>query len=92
VARTGDCGSPDVGSTPIHRTILLLRRGWQAIRSGVIGSANCRKVFTGGSVSGKPPVFEAGFGRSTRSPPANWLLAQSGSALRSERRGFRFDP
>jgi hypothetical protein len=47
VARTGDCGSPDVGSTPIHRTILLLRRGWQAIRSGVIGSANCRKVSQG---------------------------------------------
>ena len=48
--------------------------------------------FTGGSVSGKPPVFEAGFGRSSRPPPANWPLAQSGSALRSERRGFRFDP
>lgn len=47
MARTGDCGSPDVGSTPMHRTILLLRRGWQAIRSGVIGSANCREVLQG---------------------------------------------
>src|ERR1017187_4610430 len=29
--RTADCGSADTGSTPVHRTILLLRRGWQAI-------------------------------------------------------------
>ena len=28
----------------------------------------------GGSVSGKPPVFEAGFGRSIRSPPATGRL------------------
>src|ERR1017187_9218947 len=47
VARTGDCGSPDVGSTPIPRTILLLRRGWHTNRRGVSGSANCGKVSQG---------------------------------------------
>lgn len=47
VARTGDCGSPDVGSTPIHRTNLASAAGMASNRSGVIGSANCRKVLQG---------------------------------------------
>ena len=43
MARTGDCGSPDVGSTPIHRTNLSHRAtGEGKHKSGVVLSANCR--------------------------------------------------
>ena len=39
--------------------------------------------YEGGSVSGKPPVFEAGFGRSIRSPPATgrWRNGRRGVPL-----------
>ena len=45
----------------------------------------------GGSVSGKPPVFEAGFGRSIRSPPATgrWRNLAARRALNAEVPGSR---
>ena len=45
----------------------------------------------GGSVSGKPPVFEAGFGRSIRSPPATgrWRNLAAHRALNAEVPGSR---
>ena len=62
---------------------------WLQLREfNSLRSPHCEE---GGSVSGKPPVFEAGFGRSIRSPPATgrWRNLAARRALNAEVPGSR---
>lgn len=69
---------------PHYAIFFAARQGRGKHQSGVVLSANCRGVI-GRSVSGKPSVFEADFGRSIRPLPAT-AGSFSGRTLLSESR------